>query len=88
MGRHVYHLSHNEGKKPHCERCDKDLKHEVCLCCGSGSVHVCRKYPKCGEWALGTNRGCDKHLAKTDYKFPKEFPDCEHVKAEKKRYGF
>lgn len=88
MGRHTVHLSEDWSR---CTRCDQDLENGVRMCCGSGSKHVCSKCMKTKKrgkdwgWAIGTNKYCDEHLAKTDFKFPKEFPDCEHILAEKKK---
>jgi len=81
MGRHTMALSDDWNT---CTRCNQKLEHDVCMCCGAGCKGVCWKYPKCMGWAIGTNKGCDKHLKKTDVKFPKDFSECEHIIAEKK----
>lgn len=88
MGRHTYALSDDWES---CTRCNLKLDHGVCNCCGSGFKHVCgicmdskkKKGVRWG-WALGNNKGCDEHLQKDDVMFPPEYPDCEHVIAEKK----
>lgn len=81
MGRHTWALSDDWNT---CTRCDQKLKHSVCMCCGAGTKGVCWKYPKCKGWAIGTNKGGSIHPKSSDFEFPKMFPDCEHVIAEKK----
>lgn len=81
MGRHTTNLSDWD----HCGLCNRDLEHGVCMCCGSGTKHICpycMKTKKKGVewgWAIGDNKGCDEHLQKGDIKFPMEF-NCFHVK--------
>ena len=87
MGRHTWLLSNDWST---CTRCNEKLDHNVCNCCGAGSKHVCEfciKFNKKGNqwnWAIGDNRGCDEHLQIGDVFFPPEYPDCEHIIAEKK----
>lgn len=88
MGRHTHYLS-DDGTM--CTLCDKELDKqlETCLCCGTGSMHTCWKYPKCQEFAIGNNKGCDFHHKKGDKKVPKEFPKCKHkIAYEKRVYGY
>ena len=87
MGRHTIALSNDWST---CTRCNQKLEHGVCMCCGAGGKSVCKecmdteKKGKDWGWTIGDNKGCDEHLKKTDFKFPKDFPKCKHILAEEK----
>ncbi len=87
MGRHTINLSDDWST---CTKCNQKLEHGVCMCCGAGSKSICKKCMDTNKkgkdwgWAIGDNVGCDDHLKKTDFRFPKDFPKCEHIIAEEK----